>query len=165
MDAIEFNGVVEYVSEPNQISGSFTKREVVVKEHNPGAKYPNFIPFEFINDSIEKLNGIKPGDAVTVKGFLNGRLWEQSGERKCFISIRGVSITVQYSGSISGTSTTVQLTGAQQRYEVRTPVENTTTNDVPPETQAQIDAARAGLTDNGPTEQGPTEDYGDALPF
>lgn len=163
MDAIEFNGVVEYVGEPNQISGSFTKREVVVKEHSPGAKYPNFIPFEFINDSIAKLDGIKPGDAVTVKGFLNGRLWEQSGERRCFISIRGVSITAQYSGSISGTSNTVQFTGGQQQYAGRTPAENTTTNDVPPETQAQIDAARAGLANTGPTEPEPAED--DGLPF
>lgn len=147
MDAIEFNGVVEYVGEPNQISGSFTKREVVVKEHNPGAKYPNFIPFEFINDSIEKLNGIKAGDVVTVKGFLNGRLWEQPGERKCFISIRGTSITAQSSGG-------------QQQYEKRPPVENTTTNGVPPETQAQIDAARAGLTSTKPAVTEP-----DDLPF
>lgn len=152
MDAIEINGVVEYVGEPNQISGSFTKREVVVKEHSPGAKYPNFIPFEFINDSIEKLNGIKPGDVVTVKGFLNGRIWEQPGERKCFISIKGFSITAQHAG-------------AQQQYEKRTPVENTTTNDVPPETKAQIDAARAGLTNTRPTEHGPTKGYEDDLPF
>lgn len=147
MDAIEFNGVVEYVGEPNQISGSFTKREVVVKEHNPESKYPNFIPLEFINDSIAKLDGIKPGDAVTVKGFLNGRLWEQSGERRCFISIRGVSITAQSAGG-------------QQQYEKRPPVENTTTNDVPPETQAKIDAARAGLTGTKPAVNEP-----DDLPF
>lgn len=149
MDAIEFNGTVEYVGEPNQISGSFSKREVVVKEHNPGAKYPNFIPLEFINDSMSKLDGIKPGDAVTVKGFLNGRLWEQSGERRCFISIKGTSITVQ-------------STGGQQQYEKRTPAENTTTNGVPPETQAQIDAARAGLAS---TEPAPAEDGDDWLPF
>lgn len=160
MDAIEFNGVVEYVGEPKQISGSFTKREVVVKEHNPEAKYPNFIPLEFINDSIAKLDGIKPGDAVTVKGFLNGRLWEQSGEKRCFISIRGTSITAQYSGSISGTSATAQSTGGYQQYGNRIPAENTTTNDVPPETQAQIDAARAGLTSTRPE---PTEP--DDLPF
>ena len=149
MDAIEFNGVVEYVGEPKQISGSFTKREVVVKEHNPEAKYPNFIPLEFINDSIAKLDGIKPGDAVTVKGFLNGRLWEQSGEKRCFISIRGASITAQ-------------STGGQPQYGKRPPVENTTTNDVPPETQAQIDAARAGLTGTRPA---PAEDDETGLPF
>jgi len=147
MDAIEFNGVVEYVGEPKQISGSFTKREVVVKEHNPEAKYPNFIPLEFINDSIAKLDGIKPGDAVTVKGFLNGRLWEQSGEKRCFISIRGTSITAQ-------------STGGYQQYGNRIPAENTTTNDVPPETQAQIDAARAGLTSTKPDHGEP-----DDLPF
>jgi len=160
MDAIEFNGVVEYVGEPNQISGSFTKREVVVKEHNPGARYQNFIPIEFINDYIEKLNGIKPGDVVTVKGFLNGRLWELPGKRGCFLSIRGVSITAQSSGSISGDSVTSQFTGGQQEYAGRTPAENTTTNDVPPETQAQIDAARAGLTSTKPDHGEP-----DDLPF
>lgn len=78
---------VHLVSEENQVSASYKKRELVVKTDE---QYPQFINIEFAQDKCDLLNGLSIGQEVKVSINLGGREWvNPEGVSKYFNSIKG----------------------------------------------------------------------------
>lgn len=80
--AYEIKGRVYSVSQSKQISEKFSKREIVIQH---GDKYPQWSSFEATNDRQSLLDGINPGDTVTIWFDPSGR--EPKGDRH-FNSLR-----------------------------------------------------------------------------
>lgn len=85
---MEVTGNVHYLGNEEQITASFTKRELVIRTDE---QYPQFILIEFgqgkCNDYLDKL---QKNDLVKVSINLRGREWTNTqGETKYFNSIQG----------------------------------------------------------------------------
>lgn len=85
---MEVTGNVHYLGNEEQITASFTKRELVIRTEE---QYPQFILIEFgqgkCNDYLDKL---QKNDLVKVSINLRGREWiNPKGETKYFNSIQG----------------------------------------------------------------------------
>ena len=68
--AYEITGRVKSVSEVQQVTEKFAKRELVI-EH--GDKYPQLSKFESSGDRNDLLNDVREGDTVTISFDLRGR--------------------------------------------------------------------------------------------
>lgn len=89
-------GTVKVVLDTQTFDSGFQKREVVVTTDN---QYPQDIKMEFIKDSIEQLEALKPGDAVKVAFDLSGREWtDPQGVVKYFTNVKGIRISKMNSG-------------------------------------------------------------------
>ena len=85
-------GVIYKIDETQQVSEKFSKRELILKT---SGDYPQYIPVQFTNKNIDKLNAINKGQEVTIHYNLNGRLWNSpKGEEKCFCSLDGWKVDV-----------------------------------------------------------------------
>ena len=84
-------GKIKVISEVQNISSSFKKREIVITTEE---NYPQHILIEFAQDKCDLLNGYKVGDNVDVSINLRGREWvNPQGETKYFNSIQGWKIS------------------------------------------------------------------------
>ena len=86
--SLEVSGKVHHLGEEQQVTASYTKRELVIKTDE---QYPQFILIEFgqgkCNDYLDKL---QVNDEVKVSINLRGREWvNPQGETKYFNSIQG----------------------------------------------------------------------------
>lgn len=63
-------GKVFRIGEPEQVSASFKKRELILEI--PGM-YPQFIKFEAVQDKCSILDGLTIGQSIDVHFNLNGR--------------------------------------------------------------------------------------------
>jgi len=90
----QIEGSVHHVGQTEERgSNGFKVRVLVVKTDGD---YPQTIPVEFTQDRVSKLDGLKPGQRVTVSTDLRGREWQNSnGETKYFLSLNGWRIEVQ----------------------------------------------------------------------
>lgn len=71
---MEIQGTIILISERQQISDSFTKREFVIQyAENP--QYPEVIKFECIQDKCDLLDNYTVGQEVVVSFNLKGRKW------------------------------------------------------------------------------------------
>lgn len=87
---MEVSGIVKRISDTQQISGSFKKREIVVTTEE---QYPQHLSIEFVQDKTDLLNNYRDGDKVTIGINLRGREWTSpQGEVKFFNSIQGWKI-------------------------------------------------------------------------
>ena len=68
----EIKGKVEKVLELQEFPSGFYKQTLVIKT---GDKFPQLIPIEFAKEKTELLNGLGPGNEVTVMFDLRGREW------------------------------------------------------------------------------------------
>jgi hypothetical protein len=66
-------GELKVVSDVQQISDSFKKREFVVVDAS--GQYAQTIQFQAVQDRCDLLNNFKVGDNVEVTFFLRGREW------------------------------------------------------------------------------------------
>ena len=84
---MEISGKIHRISEAQQLTERFRKREFVVElAENP--RYPQFVQFQLTGDRCEKIDGLKVGDAVRVEFSLRGREWTSpSGDVKYFNSL------------------------------------------------------------------------------
>jgi hypothetical protein len=91
---MEITGEIVKIGSTQQISDRFKKRELVVKyAKNP--EYPEFVPIEFVQAAVDKLDGFKVGQEVTVSIDVGGREWvSPKGEVKYFVSVKGWRLTV-----------------------------------------------------------------------
>lgn len=85
---MEVSGTVHVIGQEEQVTASYTKRELVVKTDE---QYPQLILIEFgqgkCNEYLDKKN---VGDQITVGINLRGCEWiNPSGEAKYFNSISG----------------------------------------------------------------------------
>lgn len=84
---MEIIGKVKVVNPEQQISATFVKRELVITTEET---YPQHILIEFIQDKVDLIDGLSPGDEVKVHFNISGRLWTNTaGEDKYFNSIKG----------------------------------------------------------------------------
>ena len=84
---MEVSGRGKMIGEPQQVSASFRKREIVVTTEE---QYPQHILVEFTQDKCDLLNGFQIGEPVRVSINLRGREWTNpQGETRYFNSIQG----------------------------------------------------------------------------
>ena len=95
-----------HVIEPTKTYGQkgFRKRLVVLEED--GARFTNYIPFEFIQDSCDSADQLSVGDDVEITYRLSGRKWQrdESSEVKYFLNAEAVSFKVLSGSSQSSDS-------------------------------------------------------------
>ncbi len=84
---MEVSGIVKRISDTQQISPSFKKREIVVTTEE---QYPQHLAIEFVQDKTDLLDSFREGEKVTIGINLRGREWTSpQGEVKYFNSIQG----------------------------------------------------------------------------
>tara|TARA_R110000744_G_scaffold97622_2_gene188634 strand:+ start:9804 stop:10175 length:372 start_codon:yes stop_codon:yes gene_type:complete len=84
---MEVNGKVVMITEKNQISEKFAKREIVIETSED---YPQLLSIQFVQDKCEALDSFMEGEDVKIGINLRGRSWESpSGELKYFNTIQG----------------------------------------------------------------------------
>ncbi len=69
--AYDLTGKIKLIQEPQTFNSGFTKREMVVTVED--GKYPQDISLEFVQDKINLLEGLQPGQEVTVTFDIRGR--------------------------------------------------------------------------------------------
>jgi len=69
--AYELSGKIKLIQNPQTFASGFTKREMVVIVED--GKYPQEINLEFVQDKIGLLEGLQPGQEVTVTFDIRGR--------------------------------------------------------------------------------------------
>ena len=94
---MELSGTIYRLSEAQDISEKFRKREVVIKTDD---QYPQTIPVEFVQDRIDLLNSYSEGQQVTISINIRGREWTSpKGEVRFFVSVQGWRIQPLQQGS------------------------------------------------------------------
>jgi len=85
---MELQGAVHHISDEQQVSASYTKRELVIKTNE---QYPQFINIEFSQGKCNlELDALIHGTVVKVHINIGGREWvNPQGETKYFNSIKG----------------------------------------------------------------------------
>ncbi len=84
---MEISGSIKKIGDAQQVTSSFTKRELVVTTEE---QYPQHILIEFVQDRTSLLDAFNVGDKVTVGINSRGREWTSpQGEVKYFNSING----------------------------------------------------------------------------
>jgi single-strand DNA-binding protein len=87
--AYELSGKIKLLQEPKTFDSGFTKREMVVIVED--GKYPQEINLEFVQDKVELLGDLQPGQTVTVSFDIRGR--EYNG--RYFNNLQGWKITTE----------------------------------------------------------------------
>lgn len=84
---MEIVGKIKHIGPDQQVSTSFTKRELVITTDET---YPQHILTEFTQDKCDLLDHYKTGESVKVSINLRGREWvNPQGETRYFNSIQG----------------------------------------------------------------------------
>jgi len=84
---MEVSGIVKRISDTQNISAKFKKREIVVTTEE---QYPQHLAIEFVQDKTDLLDNFSEGEKVTIGINLRGREWTSpQGEVKYFNSIQG----------------------------------------------------------------------------
>ena len=95
MSEATVQGVVHLV-EPTKTYGQngFRKRLVVLEQET--GRFTNYIPFEFVQDSCDSVDGLKKGDQVQIRYRLSGRRWQkdEKSEVKFFLNAEALSYKV-----------------------------------------------------------------------
>ena len=96
-------GEIKVISETQQVSDSFKKREFVVLDAS--GQYPQTISLQTVQDRCQMLDGFKVGDAVEVTFFLRGREWTnpKDGAVRYFNSLDAWKVEAM--GGATGTNT------------------------------------------------------------
>ncbi|MDH5603525.1 MAG: DUF3127 domain-containing protein [Cyclobacteriaceae bacterium] len=89
---MELKAKILEISNTMQVTNSFQKREFVV-EYAENPTYPEYLKFEVIQDRCQILDGINPGEEITIHFNLKGRKWtDKNGEVKYFNSLQAWKI-------------------------------------------------------------------------
>jgi len=89
---MELKAKILEISNTMQVTNSFQKREFVV-EYAENPTYPEYLKFEVIQDRCQILDGISPGEEITIHFNLKGRKWtDKNGEVKYFNSLQAWKI-------------------------------------------------------------------------
>lgn len=84
--------IIHAISPVINVTERFQKRELVLDESwtRDGEKHTNYVQIEFSGDKMAELDGLMPGQRVTVEAIIAGR--EYNG--KIFNSLRGQSCKI-----------------------------------------------------------------------
>ena len=99
----QLTGKIKLIQEPKTFDSGFTKREMVVIVED--GKYPQEINLEFVQDKVNLLDDLQPGQEVTVSFDIRGR--EYNG--RYFNNLQGWRI--EPAGAQDGRSDAGQATG------------------------------------------------------
>lgn len=103
--SLSISGTILEISDVQQISDSFKKREFVA-EYVENPQYPEFIKFELIQDKCALLDAYKVGDKLTIQFNLKGRKWtDKTGQVKYFNSLQAWKLEAGAGSSASPQST------------------------------------------------------------
>ena len=95
----KLTGTVKLISETQQISEKFSKREFVVSETS--SMYPQDILFQATQDKCSLLDSVKVQDQIEVSFNLKGREWTSpTGEVKHFNTLEAWRIEKAGQGSV-----------------------------------------------------------------
>lgn len=83
-------GKVKVVGQLEKISDSFQKRSLVIVTDE---KFPQTPQFEFTQDRVSKLDGLKVGQEVSVDFYLRGREYQKDGVTRYFNSLDGFNVS------------------------------------------------------------------------
>lgn len=78
-------GKLKHVKATQKVSDKFRKREFVVTVED--SKYPQHILMSANQDKCDLLNGLKPGQEVTVHFYISGKEWSKEGTVRYFNSL------------------------------------------------------------------------------
>ncbi|MFT7282229.1 MAG: hypothetical protein ACI9DM_001963 [Cyclobacteriaceae bacterium] len=106
---MNINAKILEITETQQVSGSFRKREFIV-EYAENPQYPEFIKFEAIQANCDQLDRVSVGQEVNIQFNLKGRKWtDPQGVVKYFNSLQAWKVEAgQASSQESGTQPTTQ---------------------------------------------------------
>lgn len=77
-------GQILKIGQVEQVSDKFRKRELIIKTDTE-SQYPQTVAFQLTQDRVDKIDGYRAGDTVTVHFNLRGREWTSpQGEVKYF---------------------------------------------------------------------------------
>lgn len=104
--AYKISGTVLHIGDtvtlPSRSGAPFTKRDLVitVRKFDPYTGVPseeagNTPKFSFVNSNCQQLDGLKPGDIVTVLFDISGRSYEKDGRTEYFNDIRPFRVELQ----------------------------------------------------------------------
>ncbi len=80
-------GKLHKKSDTQQIKETFRKREFVI-EYVDNPMYPQYIPFQLIQDKVDMIEPFQEGQEIQVEFNLRGREWTSpQGEVKYFMSL------------------------------------------------------------------------------
>ena len=82
-----FEGTIREIMETQTWESGFKKREIIITSDE---KFPQDVKFEFLKDSVDLLNDIKPGDEAIVSFSVRGN--EYNG--KFYVNLTGNAIKV-----------------------------------------------------------------------
>ncbi len=111
---MELTGTVKKILEKQTFNSGFTKQELILQTNE---QYPQTIAVEFVQDRIDLLNDIQPGDNVKISINIRGREW---------VNPEGVT---KYFNSINGWRIEKEQNTAVQPNPQQTPAAGNTTND------------------------------------
>ena len=85
-------GIVHLIEETKSFGAKGFRKRLVVLEQDNG-RFVNYIPIEFIQDSVDAVDSLNVGDEITVNYRLSGRKWQRdaNSEVKFFLSAEGMS--------------------------------------------------------------------------
>ncbi len=91
----KFEGVVHFVDEAREYGQRGFRKRMVVLEDGSG-RFPNYIPFELIQDNCELADDLQVGDQVEITYRLGGRKWQrdEKSEVKFFLSAEAIGLEV-----------------------------------------------------------------------
>lgn len=112
-----FEGTVKLVDKVQEFESGFKKREIIVSSLDE--KYPQDIKFEFLKDSIDKLEGLKSGDQIKVSFNLRGN--EYNG--KFFNNLVGFNISKVKQGATTETITSQKATTIPHNATLEAPAD------------------------------------------
>lgn len=93
---MEITGKVKVVNPEQQVSASFVKRELVITTDE---QYPQHILINFVQDKVDLIDKLQPGELVTVSINIRGREWiNPQGEAKYFNDLQGWRVQKMGSG-------------------------------------------------------------------
>ena len=102
---MEITGKIKHIGEPQQVSSSFLKREVVITTDE---QYPQHILIEFTQDRASMLDHYNTGEDVKISINLRGREWiSPQGETRYFNTIQGWRIEKLNAPGYTGTGSAV----------------------------------------------------------
>lgn len=79
-------GTIHQISATNQISDKFKKREFIMMVED--GQYTQYLNFEMVQDNVNKLDQVQPGDTVEVSFNLRGRIYGN----KCYNTLQAWKI-------------------------------------------------------------------------
>ena len=98
---MNIQGTIKLISETNQVSDKFKKREFVL-EFSENPQYPQFIKFELIQENCGLIDSFKVGEQVDVSFNLRGREWiNPQGQAQYFNTLHAWKITSLAAGNVA----------------------------------------------------------------